>query len=200
MTTITRNHMMIAVALLLGSVVPKCRSATPLWGRSVTVVPRYGREPLFTVVPRGGSSETVADASNTETEEMSLDDKVQAAMKRLGIDPPVAQDEHDDNATEESESATAVPSNVECKDGVCEIKEEQEENVMDLGNRIAKEMNVHVSLAMAALGATHSSDTTSPEYNESAARVLIQQELDAMKSISEDCDEVRPTNSPEHVS
>jgi 3-phosphoglycerate kinase len=131
---------------------------------------------------------------------MSLDDKVQAAMKRLGIDPPVAQDEHDDNATEESESATAVPSNVECKDGVCEIKEEQEENVMDLGNRIAKEMNVHVSLAMAALGATHSSDTTSPEYNESAARVLIQQELDAMKSISEDCDEVRPTSSLEHVS
>eukprot|EP00978_Attheya_sp_CCMP212_P034839 scaffold148415_cov52-Attheya_sp.AAC.2 len=196
--------MMIGVALLLGSVVPKCRSATPLWGRSVrpTVVPRYiGREPLFTVVPRGGSSETVADASHTETEEMSLDDKVQAAMKRLGIDPPSAQDDHDDNDIVESESATAtaVPSNVECKDGVCEIKEEQEEeNVMDLGNRIAKEMNVDVSLAMAALGATHSSDATSPEYNESAARALIQQELDAMKSISEDCDEVKQLVSEGH--
>jgi 3-phosphoglycerate kinase len=151
----------------------------------------------------------VADASHTETEteEMSLDDKVQAAMKRLGIDPPSAQDDHDadNNDIVESESATAtataVPSNVECKDGVCEIKEEQEEeNVMDLGNRIAKEMNVDVSLAMAALGATHSSDATSPEYNESAARALIQQELDAMKSISEDCDEVRPTNSRTHGS
>ena len=111
---------------------------------------------------RGGESATSAEskpvdsAVSTENEEPSLDEKVNAAMRKLGLSPPTESNDAEDNE--------------DCKDGVCSIPEEQsslaetsaELDPHELAEELAKEFNVDKALAMAALGAT----STFGEHNQ----------------------------------
>lgn len=72
--------------------------------------------------------------------------------------------------------------------------EQLDVDVEALADKIADDMNVHPSLAMAALGATSSFETANPtsrQYNEAQARSMIQQELGMMDNVAEDSDEVK---------
>lgn len=113
---------------------------------------------------------------------MTLDEKVQKAMEKLGIEQP---------------AATATGDG-DCKDGVCpmqasadaEAETPEQETASAMANRIAKDMNVEVSLALAALGATSTTANNSRKYNEEIARSMIQQELDMINTVPEDSPEV----------
>lgn len=124
-------------------------------------------------VSRGGDQEEV----------LTLDEKVQKAMEKLGIEQP---------------AATATGDG-DCKDGVCpmqasadaEAETPEQETASAMANRIAKDMNVEVSLALAALGATSTTANNSRKYNEEIARSMIQQELDMINTVPEDSPEVQ---------
>ena len=65
-------------------------------------------------------------------------------------------------------------------------------NPIDMAERISKDMNVDSSLTMAALGATATmGDNNQRVFDESAARNMIQQELDLISSIPEDSTNVQ---------
>ena len=130
--------------------------------------------------------------TTTVEEEPSLDEKVYAAMKKLGMSPP--------------DEAVEVADN--CQDGVCTIpsttttttttmdstlanadlppQTEQDPNV--LAATIAEDMKVDSRLAMAAIGATSTFGGPQNQriYNEQAARDMIQYELDLMEKIPRD--------------
>lgn len=157
--------------------------------------PTVGFRPLKTCSDplslRGGDSET-----------LTLDEKVKKAMNKLGLQPPP------DVVEAAADNKKATDDNDNCKDGVCtipnnkkeeneQLQQQQQQQDMDieaLGNKIADDMNVHPSLAMAALGATSVQETTNPnsrKYNEELARNMIQQELDIIQNVSEDSEEVK---------
>lgn len=135
--------------------------------------PFWLHSPAF--VLRGGES-TTSDAPAAE--ETSLDDKVQAAMKKLGI----ASSEEDGDGDQ-------------CKDGVCPMPKQagaQNINPNDLADEISQDMNVDASLAMAAIGATSTiGDNNQRIYNEKGAREMIQYELDIIANIPPDSAEVK---------
>jgi hypothetical protein len=127
----------------------------------------------------------VRGGDSAPTEELSLDEKVHAAMKKLGLTPP-AVDESKDGA---------------CDGGVCPAPDsptastttEQpapQEDARVVAARIAKEMQVDEALAMAAIGTTSSMEGGTQRYDEAAAREMIQQELSFIDKVSNDCDEV----------
>ena len=153
---------------------------------------------------RGGDSE--------EGEVLTLDEKVRKAMNKLGLAAPSIPKK------KEATAAAAVNTQeTECQDGVCAMPDEsasesstttttspsppssktQEQldiDVETLADKIADDMNVHPSLAMAALGATSTFETANPtsrKYNEALARSMISQELDMMESVAEDSPEVK---------
>lgn len=158
--------------------------------------------PAFLVL-RGGQTvdvtanyaEAVAKESSTKNdEEMSLEDKVQAAMRKLGI------------STEGSNiKDTPSPSNVECKDGLCEIPKEDDgtvlntpENFNDMKSRLMTDFSISESIIQAAIGATIVGDAMFPakqRLNERTARDLLQYEVNATKKVMEDCDEVKQLTS-----
>ena len=122
------------------------------------------------------------EASAATTDEPSLDDKVDAAMKKLGISPP--EDDGD------------------CKDGVCPIPGQPQETTQqtssqdphELAAKISKDMNVDVQLVMAAIGATATPGKSDDEhiFNEQAARDMVQTELDLINSqVPEDSPNVK---------
>jgi len=120
------------------------------------------------------------DDATTATQEKSLDEKVYAAMEKLGL------------------SASADDDGTECKDGVCAMPEQKQQesqpevDPVELSDRIAEEMKVDAHLAMAALGATSTiGDGNQRVFHESAAKVMIQQELDLIEQIPEDSENVK---------
>merc|ERR1712238_338562 len=128
---------------------------------------------------RGGDTtvtdDSIATIETAQKEEKSLDEKVFAAMEKLGLSPPSK------GGNDATDSTTEVES---CKDGVCSISQKKEEpeqsiNPHDLSERLAKEMNVDSRLTMAAIGATSTvvGDDSEDQrmFNESAAREMIQQ-------------------------
>jgi thiol-disulfide isomerase/thioredoxin len=136
---------------------------------------------------RGGESAAVSE--NETEEEPSLDDKVHAAMRKLGIAPP--GEEEDDDGQDNNNLNN-------CEDGVCEIPKSEESsssteslNPHELAATISKDMNVDVSLAMAAIGVTATQSDNGQVYNEQAARAMIQQELDLISNIPEDSENVK---------
>lgn len=167
---------------------------------------RHFSNPAFLVL-RGGqttdlnsstTSSIVADNDSAKQDgEMSLEDKVHAAMRKLGISP---SGDASENSTD-----SAVPRNVECKDGVCEITKEDDEtventleNYNEMRNRLASELSLSESIVQAAIGATIVGDASFPSkqrLNERAARELLQYELDAIKKVTEDCNEVTQLTS-----
>jgi hypothetical protein len=150
----------------------------------------------FVLDVRGGESSTTSEhaaathvTATPSSEEPSLDEKVYAAMKKLGISPPTGKDEENNDSS----------SQVQCKDGLCPLPEEQtatsSEDPTEMAHRLAKEMNVDPRLSMAAIGATSTmgggDDENQRIFNESAARNMIQQELDLISSIPSDSDEIK---------
>ena len=130
--------------------------------------------------------------SGDQEQKLTLDEKVQKAMQKLGIEQPTTEQ-------------TSVPPSTDCKDGVCSIPsntegttneattstETQQEDVNMLADKIVKDMKVDHSLAFAALGATSTVDGSNARtYNEAMARAMIQQELDMIDTIPEDSQEV----------
>lgn len=156
--------------------VPRTRRNVSSTGRSILEI-RGGEETILT-----GESETAP------AEEKSLDEKVYAAMEKLGLSPP----SEDDGAA----------SGMECKDGVCTIpgekdtlssKEEQPDlDPVEMADRISEDMNIDSYLAMAAIGATSTTGEGDKRiFDESAARAMIQHELDLIAMIPEDSEAVK---------
>ena len=85
---------------------------------------------------------------------------------------------------------------IECKDGVCEIPEKSNaslEDAMTMTKRLSNEMDVDETIVYAAIGATMTLGEGSEEerLNEGAAREMIQNEVNAIARVMEDCEEVR---------
>ncbi|KAG7350359.1 thioredoxin domain containing protein [Nitzschia inconspicua] len=157
------------------------------------------------LVLRGGEASTTSDdvasvaaaatTATTDGDEQSLDEKVFAAMKKLGLAPPT-------DAIEDG-TASMTEASMECKDGVCTVPETSDAastttqpsaamvDPTELSNRLSQEMDVDARLSMAALGATASIVDGERRYNEEAARKMIQQELDLISSIPEDSENVQ---------
>lgn len=151
---------------------------------------------LLNQVPRGGAdSTTVAEDAATDSaavgEEKSLDEKVREAMKKYGLDPDVEVPADDDDDNEEDDVAS---TEMNCEGGVCEIPSEQapqtEEDINDMTDRIATELDVDRQIVLAALGATATGESDHRRVDEALARELIVAERDAISGVTEDCDEV----------
>jgi thioredoxin 1 len=138
---------------------------------------------------RGGEQEINAPESWNVKREKSLDEKVRDAMKKLGLGHELVGDTSD-----------------QCEDGVCPLPTEepvsiteQSELVYDMAKRIASEMGVNEDLALAALGATaEHTENGSRKMDESAAKSLIQNELELIGKIPVDCAEVQQLVSEGH--
>ena len=133
---------------------------------------------------RGGEDTTVA----APTDEKSLDEKVYAAMEKLGLSNP-------------SNDGDDVTSGMDCKDGVCTIpgaknvsSDQQAANndPHEMADRISNDMDVDSYMAMAALGATSTlGEANVRMFDESAARSMLKQELDLIANIPEDSESVK---------
>ncbi len=189
------------------------------WGRSRTAVsssryqqaffpPRGGDGVVDSVIDidEGGAASTSAAVAHEEEEEESLDDRVFAAMRRLGLGG-------DDNnvATESSNhDKINVGSGMNCEGGVCTIDEEPpvggstsstdvdetiqpstQEELYSIAERISTEMSVPRDIVLAAIYSSFSGTDDNRQLNEAAARSIIQAEIDAISGVSEDCAEVK---------
>lgn len=159
------------------------RGRTFLWGRPAVETP----SPTFTSLQ---SLRCGYQDEGGEVEEMSLDEKVKRAMEKLGISQPTGtgDDECEGGAcpmpatpiaTEETSSETSEAS----------IPESQ---LTQRAAEIAQSMSVDESLVMAAFGATMKMGNNNERvYSETATRAMIQQELDLISTIPEDCEQVQ---------
>lgn len=139
------------------------------------------------LVLRGGESTAAAE---TTKEELSLDQKVKNAMKKLGLS-------QGDASTDEQEDceggACPLPSSTDAATNAeGETKEAAVDvNPYDMAKRIAQDMNVAEDLAMAAIGATSELlPGNERRLDEDAARAMIQQELDVIANIPADSKDV----------
>ena len=122
---------------------------------------------------------------------LSLDEKVQNAMEKLGL-------VDDDKRKQECDGGKCELQSVESSK-TSSLHEATKKSVTQecphaMAERICREMNVTKELAMAALGATAVDDAqseTERKLDENAARTLIQQELNLISSISEDREDVQ---------
>jgi thiol-disulfide isomerase/thioredoxin len=149
---------------------------------------------------RGGdataASDVITETKSTNVlsdgDEPSLDEKVFAAMKKLGMSPPTKDQDY------------AQDGSIECENGACSVvgaadtdlaapllQQQKQYDPTELSNRIAMDMGVDARLSMAALGATSTLDNGERNYNEAAARDMIQQELDLISSIPADSKNVQ---------
>lgn len=157
---------------------------------------RGGDEAASTDVDAPPAPATAATSGGDD--EPSLDEKVYAAMKKLGLSPPPG---------EEGEENIDVSG--ECKDGVCPMPGQEESSASSteaptksassssqdphvMADAIAKDMEVDSRLAMAAIGATSTlGDNNQRIYHEQAARDMIQYELDLIEQIPRDAPNVQ---------
>jgi thiol-disulfide isomerase/thioredoxin len=165
---------------------------------------------------RGGdqeSNDVIVDNRSTDQEELSLDEKVQRAMEKLGL---AGGQESSTGAAPSSSTLSQQEDNNNCEDGVCSLPTEKttiqdetitgsalsstsnpegsvrEEQLLDRAAVISKEMGVDDSLVMAAFGATAKiNDNNQRTYSEQAAKTLIQQEIDLIATVPEDCEQVQ---------
>ena len=131
---------------------------------------------------RGGDQESATD-------EPSLEDKVHAAMKKLGISPPPPPPPSDDIDEGDDEG---------CVDGVCPMPEQPasavkpSEDPAEMCSRLAAEMNVDKSMVWAAMAATSvDGDSGAREFDENAAREMLQQEVNVISQVTENSPEVQ---------
>lgn len=139
-------------------------------------------------IPRGGS------AAPETSEELSLDDRVHAAMRRLGLEHP---------------DESAIAENANCEGGVCTLTEtestpeaapDHETNVQTdiddvqdidlIAKTISDEYQVPKDIVMAAIYSSFSGEGEDMKVDEQLARNIVKAEVDAISAVSEDCDEV----------
>mmetsp|Transcript_23625 Transcript_23625/g.36196 ORF Transcript_23625/g.36196 Transcript_23625/m.36196 type:complete len:810 (+) Transcript_23625:48-2477(+) len=191
------------------------------WGtRTNTSTQQYRQSRTALVLfPRGGDVESavvteeedVATQDVSTTEEESLDDRVSAAMKRLGLE--VEEELTVEDSTPESDNAD------NCEGGVCampdvdaapatnteSITEEAvtqqqdivaeeavteavtQEDIDKIAETISTEMNVPKDIVLAAIYSTFNND----QINEEAARSIVEAEVSAIANVAEDCEEVQ---------
>ena len=167
--------------------------------------------------PRGGDVESgavVAEEEDVVTpqtqdvsslEEESLDDRVSAAMKRLGLEV------EEELTAEDSNPASDTTEN--CEGGVCampdadatqaintestddtvtqqDIATEEaitQEDIDKIAETISTQMNVPKDIVLAAIYSTFNND----QINEEAARAIVEAEVSAIANVAEDCEEVQ---------
>ncbi len=184
------------------------------WGRSLRL--QSSSNSFLARFPRGGDVDSVIDVDQDATPpsaaasaqgEESLDDRVFAAMRRLGLggdDTMVATGsiKHDDTANDVSPPpAESLGKN--CEGGVCTINEDTasnakeiiqpstQEELYEIAERIATEMLVPRDIVLAAIYSSFSGKDNNRQLNEAAARSIIQAEIDAITGVSENCAEVK---------
>ena len=157
---------------------------------------------------RGGSS-TAADTAPTS--ELSLDDRVQAAMRRLGLDNNVDGDVIYENSQKEDNGI--IERTLDCEGGVClaptttadtvessssleapgstSTQEEPSQNMVSIATSIASEYDVPRDIVMAAIYSSVSGEGENMRIDEELARSIVKAEVEAIRGVSEDCDEVR---------
>jgi thioredoxin 1 len=171
---------------------------------------------LLARYPRGGDGQVIdidqdvapPSAAATAQEEESLDDRVFAAMRRLGLggeDTMVAPESikhHEDTANDVS-PPPVEPAGMDCEGGVCTIHENPasnskeiiqpstQEEIYAIAERIATEMLVPRDIVLAAIYSSFSGNDNNRQLNEAAARSIIQAEIDAITGVSENCAEVK---------
>lgn len=168
------------------------------WGTktSNTSIQRQQRTALI-LFPRGGDVDSAVATKDEEDvtqasadQDRSLDDRVSAAMKRLGleVEEELNNEEHAD-ATENceggvctmpDESTTAINSEEE-QTGVTE------QDINNIADTIATEMNVPKDIALAAIYSSFTND----QLNEEAARTIVEAEVAAIANVAEDSPEVQ---------
>jgi len=155
------------------------------------------------------------EQGNQEEEEKSLEDRVYAAMAKLGLTPPTMEENEVDSVLQQdnihSNSNGNSNGQPNCNNGVCEISQpsssslspsslsstlpspDNKESFQEMKVRLAKEMNVDETIVQAALGATLQVGVEPEEQrlNEAAARQMIQYEIDAIEKVMEDSQEVQ---------
>eukprot|EP00578_Thalassiosira_sp_NH16_P024238 CAMPEP_0181102566 /NCGR_PEP_ID=MMETSP1071-20121207/14389_1 /TAXON_ID=35127 /ORGANISM="Thalassiosira sp., Strain NH16" /LENGTH=807 /DNA_ID=CAMNT_0023185559 /DNA_START=52 /DNA_END=2475 /DNA_ORIENTATION=- len=187
----------------------------PGWRRRSTA--RQSNTALI-LFPRGGDDvldSAVAEeaTSSSATEDQSLDDRVNAAMRRLGLGG-------DDATTESSSVSESSPpppppppveeSGMNCEGGVCTLDKTEaastantsvsdaaeesglftEENMYATADRISTEMNVPKDIVLAAIYSSFSGTDDNRQINAAAARSIVQSEVDAIANVPEECAEV----------
>ena len=199
------------------------------WGSRSSIRSRQSNTALIQF-PRGGDgdveSAVIEDgttSSSTQQEEQSLDDRVHAAMRRLGLEEPT-----EEPSSSDAQDTGVVPppppppqlvddSGMNCEGGVCTIDNESEtttstsaaeeelpndtssdtstpiteEQMYSKAEELSNEMSVPKDIALAAIYSSFSgTDSSNRQMNEQTARSIIQNEIDAISNISQDCEEV----------
>jgi thioredoxin 1 len=183
-------------------------------------IPRGGNDPIQIDVDGGDTITTVEEENSENIRELTLDEKVQAAMKKLGLSPPsptsipndvdvettIALEENKESETTFDNSIGGGNSNDNSTNGVCEVPQggvdcqiddnKQPDDIPNdpgyLADRISQKLNVDLNMVWAALGATSvGTENNNRIYNETAACEMIQMELDMISQIQEDSDDVK---------
>jgi thiol-disulfide isomerase/thioredoxin len=178
------------------------------WGtRTNTSIQQYRQSRTALVLfPRGGDADSAVVAKEDEdlaaqhelpSEEESLDDRVSAAMKRLGLE--VEEDDEDELPTKASTSASDDTSN--CEGGVCAMPDADatatntesageavtQQDIDKIAETISTDMDVPKDIALAALYSTFNNN----QINEEAARTIVHAEVSAISNVAEDSPEVQ---------
>lgn len=178
----------------------------PGWGRRTrTSIHQRHRKSTTALIlfQRGGDTdsavleeEDVVQTLSSSVREQTLDDRVSAAMKRLGLE--VEEELTSDGSVSLSDNAT------KCEGGVCTMPDNStiatntdmngeavtEQDINNMAEAISIEMNVPRDIALAAI---YSSFTGSNKnrINEEAARCIVQAEVSAIANVAEDSPEVQ---------
>lgn len=174
------------------------------WGTktktSNTSIQRQQRTALI-LFPRGGDADSAVVTKDeedvTQNEDRSLDDRVSAAMKRLGleVEEELINEEHDD-ATENceggvctmpDESTTAINTDNNNSSSEKDQMDVTEQDINNIADTIATEMNVPKDIALAAIYSSFTND----QLNEEAARTIVEAEVAAIANVAEDSPEVQ---------
>jgi hypothetical protein len=140
------------------------------------------------------------------TSELSLDDRVNAAMKRLGLDADVSGVSTESTISDDKQENPSS-SDMNCEGGVCTLPTESladettsttdastaEEEVQDIESisaNIAAEYDVPNDIVVAAIYSSFVGEGDARRIDEDVARQIVQAEVDAISGVPEDCEEV----------
>ncbi|KAL7484965.1 hypothetical protein ACHAW6_010564 [Cyclotella cf. meneghiniana] len=177
----------------LSSLLPILLTLSAKAHRPIGWLPRSVRHDALLPFPRGGSTE------ERPVSELSLDERVNAAMRRLGLDAI----EGDDRSSLETSASNSQQNN--CEGGVCALPVEEhsdpssmapstEDTPLDIesiASEIAAEFDVPSDIVMAAIYSSFSGEGDDRIIDQQLARKIVQAEVDAISAVSEDCDEVK---------
>jgi thiol-disulfide isomerase/thioredoxin len=176
------------------------------WGRRTrTSIHQRHRKSTTALIlfQRGGDTdsavleeEDVVQTLSSSVREQTLDDRVSAAMKRLGLE--VEEELTSDGSVSLSDNAT------KCEGGVCTMPDNStiatntdmngeavtEQDINNMAEAISIEMNVPRDIALAAIYSSFTGSNNN-RINEEAARCIVQAEVSAIANVAEDSPEVQ---------